>query len=88
MGDLLDVHAAFGGGDEGDAAGLPVDEEREVKLARDVRAVFDVDAVDLLAGAPVCWVTSVRPSIRLASSAASSTDLAIRTPPFSPASAP
>ncbi|GAB1395636.1 hypothetical protein MASR1M65_04130 [Saprospiraceae bacterium] len=49
MGHVLDVHAAFGRADDGDAAGFPVDQQREVKLARDVAAVLDVDAVDLLA---------------------------------------
>jgi hypothetical protein len=46
----LDVHAAFGRDDEGDAAGGAVDEHREVELLLDVRAVLDVEAVDLLAG--------------------------------------
>ncbi len=48
--DFLDVHAAFGRDDEGNARGLAVDQQREVEFARDVRAIFDVDAVDLLAG--------------------------------------
>ena len=38
-----------------------------------------------LPGAPVWWVTRVRPSIFCASSAASDTDFVMRTPPFSPA---
>src|ERR1700682_4880229 len=36
---------------------------------------------------PVCTVTSVAPSICLANSLASATDLAMRTPPLSPAEA-
>ncbi len=51
-GHLLDVHAAFGRADEGDTGSAAVDEKREVKLARDVGAVLDVDAVDLLARRP------------------------------------
>ena len=50
--DLLDVHAALGRADEGDAARGPVDQQREVELAGDVGAVLDVDAVDHLAGRP------------------------------------
>jgi hypothetical protein len=34
--DLLDVHAAFGRGDEGDAAGLAVDQHREIEFLGDV----------------------------------------------------
>ncbi len=49
MRDILDVHAAFGGADKADAAGLPVDQQREIEFARDVAAVLDIDAVDLLA---------------------------------------
>ncbi|MNY11144.1 hypothetical protein D3C86_1441570 [compost metagenome] len=50
VGDGFDVHAAFGRDDEGDAAVGAVDQDRQVELARDVGAVFDVEAVDLLAG--------------------------------------
>ena len=46
---LLDVHAAFGGGDEGDLGERPVDQRRDVELAGDVAAVLDVDPLDLLA---------------------------------------
>lgn len=48
--DVLDVDAAFGRDDEGDARGLAVDQDREVELLVDVGAVLDVEAVDLLAG--------------------------------------
>ena len=48
--DVLDVDAAFGRDDEGDARGLAVDQERKVELLVDVGAVLDVEAVDLLAG--------------------------------------
>ena len=50
--DILDVHAALGRDDEGDAAGLAVDEDRQVELLGDSRAVLDVDAVDLPPGRP------------------------------------
>ena len=43
---LLDVHAAFGRGDEGDAARGAIDQGREVELARDRRAVLDIEAPD------------------------------------------
>ncbi len=46
MGHRLDVHAAFGRNDEGDAAGFAVDQRRQVKLARDGRAVLDIEALD------------------------------------------
>jgi len=49
VGDFLDVHAALGRDDEGDAAGGAIDEQREVEFLRDVGAVGDVEAVDLLA---------------------------------------
>ena len=47
--DLLDVHAAFGRGDDRDARGLAVDQHREIELLLDRRAVLDVEPVDLLA---------------------------------------
>ena len=47
--DLLDVHAAFGGDDEGDARGLAIDQHGEVELALDGGAVLDIEAVDFLA---------------------------------------
>ncbi len=46
----LDIHAAFGRGDEGHLAGLAVDQDRQVEFAVDIGAVFDIQAVDLLAG--------------------------------------
>ena len=49
MRDRLDVHAALGGDDEGDAAGGAIDQHREVEFLGDVHAVGDVEAVDLLA---------------------------------------
>ncbi len=50
VGNGLDIHAAFGRDDEGDLAGLAIDEQRAVELARDVGAVLDIEAVDGLAG--------------------------------------
>ena len=47
---VLDVHAAFGRDDERHAADRAVDQQRQIELARDVGAVLDVEAVDLLAG--------------------------------------
>ena len=49
VGDLLDVHAALGRGDDGDAAALAVDQQSEVEFLGDVDAVGDVEPVDLLA---------------------------------------
>ena len=51
-GDFLDVDAAFGRGDEGDATGGPVDEKREVKLAGDGRVLHHIDAADHAALGP------------------------------------
>ena len=48
--DLLDLHAAFGGGHHRHLAGLAIDQHAEVELARDVAAFLDIDALDLLAG--------------------------------------
>jgi len=47
---FLDVHAAFGGDDHGDAAGRAVNHHREVVFLVDIHAVGDIEAVDLLAG--------------------------------------
>ena len=49
VGDRLDVHAAFGRGDDRDPAGLAVDQQREVEFLGDVDAVGDVEPLDLLA---------------------------------------
>ncbi len=47
--DGLDVHAALGRDDEGDAPARPVDQQREVEFLVDPHAVGDVEPVDLLA---------------------------------------
>jgi hypothetical protein len=62
-----------------------VDQQREVEFLLDVRAVLDVEAVDLLAGGPVWMVTSVLPSISGVGFFTSATDLARRTPPLASA---
>src|SRR5690606_2061176 len=49
---LLDVDPALGRGHQGEARGRPVDQRREVELARDVAAVLDVDAAHLPALGP------------------------------------
>ena len=51
-GDLLDLHAAFGGGDQRDAAADAIDQQREIQLAGDVAAGLDIDAVHGAAGRP------------------------------------
>jgi hypothetical protein len=43
---FLDVHAALGGDDEGDAAGGAVHQGGKIKLAIDRRTVLDVEALD------------------------------------------
>ena len=52
VGDILDIHPAFGRGDNRDPAGCAVDEEREVEFLLNVGAVSDVKTVDLLAFGP------------------------------------
>ncbi|KAF0128078.1 MAG: hypothetical protein FD148_1880 [Methylocystaceae bacterium] len=47
---LFDVHAAFGRDHIGDARRRAVDQHREIEFLVDRGAVFDVEAVDLLAG--------------------------------------
>jgi len=50
MGNLFDVHAAFGGYDHGNAAGSAVDQHRQIVFAGNVDTVGHIEAVDLLAG--------------------------------------
>src|SRR5690606_13602418 len=50
VGHFLDVHAASGRDDEGRLTDRAVDQQRAIQLTGDVGAVFDVQAVDLLAG--------------------------------------
>ncbi len=50
--DLLDVHAAFRGGDDRDARRLTVDQHREIEFLLDRRAVLDIEAVDDLSFRP------------------------------------
>ena len=46
LGDFFDVHAAGGGGDDGHAAALAIERERQIDLALDVRARLDVHRFD------------------------------------------
>ena len=47
--DFLDIHAAFGGGDEGDARGRAIDKDGEVKFTRYRGAFLDIEAMHFLA---------------------------------------
>ncbi|MCY1231521.1 hypothetical protein D9M72_439740 [compost metagenome] len=47
--DSFDVHAAFSRNDESRTANGAVDQDREIKLALNVCAIFDVKTIDLLA---------------------------------------
>ena len=82
--DLLDVHAAFGRDHDRDARGCAVDQHREIELLVDRRAFLDVEAVDRLPFGPVWCVTSVEPSMRVASFFTSSIDFTTLTPPALP----
>ena len=82
VGDRLDIHAAFGRGDDGDAAGLAVDQQCEIEFLGDVDAVGDVEALDLLPCGPVWTVTRVLPSISSACGADLVDRCARRTPPL------
>ena len=49
MGHVFDVHAAFGGRHDRNPAVFAVDQHGKIELTLNIAAVFDVDAVDLLA---------------------------------------
>ena len=49
-GDLLDLHAAFGRGDNREAAGGAVEKHGEIELAPDIAAFFNIEPFDFLAG--------------------------------------
>src|SRR4051794_5523897 len=51
-GDLLDVHAAFAGGDHRDAAARAIDQDGKIQFASDVAAGLDIDAMHGPAGGP------------------------------------
>src|ERR1700731_678199 len=59
--DILDVDATLGGNHERHFGGFAVDQDREIKLLVDVGAVFDVEAVDLLAVRPGLHRDQCRP---------------------------
>ena len=52
VGDVFDVHAAFGRHHDGDARGLAVDQHRQIEFLVDCRAFLDVEAVHLFAVRP------------------------------------
>ncbi len=60
-GHLLDIHAALGGGHDGDPAGGAIEQEAQVELAGDVTALFDVDPLDLLARGPRLMGDQIHP---------------------------
>ena len=43
---FFDVHAAFGGNDKCDAAGLAVDQRRQIQFALNGRAIFNIKTLD------------------------------------------
>src|SRR5690606_16107961 len=49
LGNRLDLHPPFGGGHDDVPAHGPIEQDRQVELAGDVDALFDIEAVDLLA---------------------------------------
>ena len=46
---LLDIHAAFAGGDEGHPAVAAIDQKREIELIADLAAFLDIEALHLTA---------------------------------------
>ncbi len=50
VGDLFDLHPAFGRGHDGDAGGGAVQQQAQIQLALDVAAFLDVEALHFLAG--------------------------------------
>lgn len=49
LGNVFDVHAAFGGSHDGHRRAGAVNQQREIQFPRDIAAFFDVDAFDFLA---------------------------------------
>ena len=49
LGDVLDLHATLGGGDEGDAARVAIEHRAQVHLGHHLEALLDVEALHLLA---------------------------------------
>ena len=50
FGDVLDFHAARGGGHDHHAFGFAIEHEAQIEFAGDGHAAFDIEAVDDLAG--------------------------------------